>query len=113
MGGEVSTTDVEKQPSVNISIHGVDPRTIALLLLLQPQQPHARCCGASCLLHDRGPGCLCTVPASPLTDRVHGTLQALSRRLADTEDFPDITELNLDSLIDTPADTSASTPETP
>ncbi len=40
-------------------------------------------------------------------------LQALSRRLADTEDFPDITELNLDSLIDTPVDNPASTVEPP
>ncbi len=51
---------------------------------------------------------------APLTDAMHGTpLQALSRRLADTEDFPDIEDLNLDSLIDTPADNAASSVEQP
>ena len=29
--------------------------------------------------------------------------QALTRRLADTEDFPDIEQMNLDSIIDNPA----------
>jgi hypothetical protein len=30
-------------------------------------------------------------------------VQVLTRRLADTEDFPDIEQVNLDSIIDNPA----------